>query len=534
MFSPSKTDRIDAIFAEFDRKDSPGCALGIVQDGELAYFRGFGMADLENDLPITKFSAFEIASTSKQFTAACILLLAQRAQISLDDDIRSYLPDFPFYGEPIRISHLLYHTSGLRDYLPLRVMAGESHEDPMTQADAVALVSRQRGLNFKPGESFSYSNSNYLLLAEIVRIVSGLSLSKFADENMFKPLGMTGTCFIDDHRVLIKNRASSYLRLPDGRYGKYQRNSDDVGAAGIITTIPDLYRWDQNFYDPKVGGKDFLDRMLTCGRLNTGKVLDYAGGLFISEYRGLKTIHHAGFFLGFHCQLIRFPGQSLSVICISNLDTIHPAYLVEQVADICLFEEQGSGRPVRQEPVSVSREVLHLLAATYHSPASGRFMEIFVDNDLLMMEAYGDIYELTPVSPSHFSIPAMAIEIKFTGEDAQPPQQVQVFADEVLFDTLAPIEVARYSPSELAEYTGYYLNEEIEAVFKLSVISGQLFVQRRGVLQELLKPGIKDAFRLAKTGLNFSRSSDGKITGFALRGERVAELNFVRRETRYG
>ncbi|MBM3235736.1 beta-lactamase family protein [Candidatus Poribacteria bacterium] len=334
----SLTNKVDQLFSEWDKPDSPGAALCIIKDGNIIYKRGYGSANLDYNIPITPESVFYLASDSKKFTAACILLLAQRGQISLDDDIRKYIPEIPEYESTIMIRHLIHHTSGLRDYAVLMELAGKNLED-FSNENAIKILSRQKALNFKPGEEYLYSNSGYIVMAEIVERVSGKSLREFAGENIFRPLGMRNTFFDDDCSMVVKNRVVSYGPKEGGGFQSYIKNYNAVGDGGLLSTVEDLYLWDQNFYDNKLGDSEFIEQMLTRGKLNNSKELNYAFGLIHGEYKGLKTVGHGGGMLGFRTTMIRFPQQKFTVICLCNLCTMAPDRLALQIADIYLADQ---------------------------------------------------------------------------------------------------------------------------------------------------------------------------------------------------
>jgi CubicO group peptidase (beta-lactamase class C family) len=353
--------RVDAIFAEWDRPGSPGCALGVVRDGDLVYARGYGYANLDYDLPITPDMVFYVGSVSKQFTAAAIALLAQEGRISLDDDVRRWVPELPVYERPITIRHLVHHTSGLRDIYGLMSLAGRRLEDVFPDDEALRLIVAQRALNFPPGDDYLYSNSGYFLLAEIVERVTGRSFRDFTDAAIFRPLGMTDTHFHDAPAEIVKKRVVSYA--PDGAGGfriSYLANFDKVGAGGLYTTVSDLMKWDANFYDPRVGGAALLDRIHTRGVLAGGDTLSYAFGLTIGSHRGLRTVRHSGSMMGFKADLARFPDARFTVITLCNLGTIDPATLANRVAEVYLRDrmtpiaaqdgDSGDGRRPRDEP----------------------------------------------------------------------------------------------------------------------------------------------------------------------------------------
>ncbi len=318
--------KVDVVFAQYDKPDSPGCALGVIKDGQLIYARGYGMANLEHNVPNGPKLVYDIGSTSKQFTAASIVLLARQGKLSLDDDVRKYVSELSTYQKPITIRHLIHHTSGLRDYLTLFSLAGVSFDDTTTEKDALDLIVRQKGLNFAPGDEWLYSNSGYFLLSMIVKRASGKSLAEFAKENIFDPLGMKHTIFLDHHKRIVPMRATGYS---PGRSGFQieMSNFEQTGDGAVMTSIEDLLLWDRNFYEPKVGGPEFLKQMHEAGALNKGEKLDYASGLFVDEHQGLRRVSHGGSWAGYRSDFIRFPDQKFSVICLCNLGATNPSRL---------------------------------------------------------------------------------------------------------------------------------------------------------------------------------------------------------------
>ena len=345
---PALKARVDKVFAEFDKSASPGCALGIVRDGRMLYRNGYGSANLDFRLPITPNSIFDIGSTSKQFSTMAILLLEQDGKLKIDDDVRKYVPELRDYGAVITIRHLLNHTSGLRDYLTLADLALYDEDDFYTDDDVLAMIARQKELNFAPGTDYLYSNSGFFLLSTIVKRVSGKTLRAFAEERILKPLQMTNTHFHDDHTEIVRNRATGYAPLPGNRFKVSMSTLDMVGDGGIYTSVNDLFKWDQNFYTHKVGGADLLARMQTPSKLNDGKELKYGLGLFVEPYRGLPTVSHGGSWAGFRAELLRFPSEKVSVICLCNLASTNPPQLARRVADVVL--EARFTEPVPPEP----------------------------------------------------------------------------------------------------------------------------------------------------------------------------------------
>src|SRR5918998_675461 len=248
--------KVDAFLSQWDKNDMPGGAVGVVKDGRLVYERGFGMANLDYDVPNTPLTRFNLASVSKPFTAFSIALLAQQGKLSLDDDIRKYIPEMPKYDDTITIRHLIHHSSGIRDYEALVLFGGLDTDKAYSPKAILNMLARQKNLSFKPGAKYQYSNSGYFLLGIIVERVSGKSLRAFAEENIFKPLGMKNTLFFDNRFEVVKNRASGYMVGPNNSIRARSSLFDLIGGGGVLTTVEDLYLWTQNYYEPKIGNKE--------------------------------------------------------------------------------------------------------------------------------------------------------------------------------------------------------------------------------------------------------------------------------------
>lgn len=309
---------IDALFEDYDRDDGPGFAIGVIQAGELVYARGFGVANLDYSIPITSESVFNLASLSKQFTAACIALLVQQGKVSLDADVKTYIAEFPDYPGPVKVKHLVYMTSGLNEYYQLERPGGKNwFGDYFTVDDAIALSLEQPELNFAPGSAWAYSNVNYMLMAEIVERVSGMTFAAFADKHLFEPLGMDNTHVNDDTYRVIKNRVIGYNPREAGGYSHFHRHSPHYGGSGVHSTIEDLYKWDQNFYTHQLAGEGWTELMLSTMAFEHDKKND-AFGLVWGDYNGLPILWYSGGDTGFSTYMVRFPEQQLTVISLAN------------------------------------------------------------------------------------------------------------------------------------------------------------------------------------------------------------------------
>ncbi|MCB0688743.1 MAG: beta-lactamase family protein [Saprospiraceae bacterium] len=326
--------RVDSVFESINRSDMPGCALAIVKDGKIVYERGYGMADLEQGIAITPQSVFYAGSISKQFVASCALLLSERNLLDLNAPVQQYLPDFPTYNEPITVRHLIHHISGIKDYFKLFEKEGINYLNQISREETYDLIKRQDALNFNPGDQYSYSNSGYLMLAMIIEKVSGISFAQFVDQEIFQPLGMKHSMFLDNASRMIPNRAWGYHCTTDGEVENMLMRFDLVGSGGLYTTVEDLYLWDQNFYNSKIGGKDFIAQLLTVGKLNNGENLKYAFAIVKDELIGHKLIGHSGSLGGYRAQFMQFPEDHLSIIILGNFSNFKPGERAHDIAKI--------------------------------------------------------------------------------------------------------------------------------------------------------------------------------------------------------
>jgi CubicO group peptidase (beta-lactamase class C family) len=533
----SLADRTDRLFAEWDKPDSPGCALAVIQDGEIVYKKGYGMADLERNVPLSPRSVFDLASTSKQFVAMCILLLAEQGKLSLDDDIRRYIPEMPDYGEPITLRHLIHHTSGIRDYLELMSLCGMRFENDYHEGEIIALLARQRELNFGPGEEYLYSNSGYFLLGEIVKRVAGQMLNDFAREQIFQPLGMDHTRFYDDFKMIVPDRAIGYAPRDGVGYGIELYHFDFVGDGGLLTSVEDLSLWDQNFYENKLGGggPELIDRMLSRGTLNDGKELSYAFGLELGGYRGLPIVSHSGGWAGYRSDIIRFPEQRFSVICLSNLSTSNPTALAKQVADLYLedkYQEEPS-RPGGEASLAPTPADLGSKTGDFINPKTGTVLNLSVeDGRLTVHHPSGLVFEITPTGGDRFRSVDAPVDLAFAFEEppAGEAMRLQVRVEDEEPVAFQAIERISLEPHELEEYAGEYYSDELGVIYRFLLRDGTLVLKLgHDPAEPPLQPTVKDEFSVKDRNLQFVRDAQGRISGFNARSGRVVNVWFARK-----
>jgi len=500
-----------------------------MRERAVIYARGFGLANLEYDVPITPRTVFHVASVSKQFTAMAIALLADAGRLALDDDLHQYVPELHDFGRPITIRQLLHHTSGLRDQWDLLVLAGWRMDDVITTADVLDLLAAQRELNFEPGAEYLYCNSGYTLLGVIVERVSGQSLRQFAQERFFGPLGMADTHFHDDHTELVKNRAYSYEPKPGGGYRHMVLSYATVGASSLFTTVEDLARWDDNFYSGMVGGPAVLQQMQTRGRLTSGDRLTYALGLSVSSYRGLPVVEHSGGDAGFRSHLLRFPEQQFSVAVLSNLSTARPGHLARRVADALL--EQAFPLPAQSASADGPRPAerdLQDYAGLYYSRRRNETQRLEWRDGRLHW-AVGPGVELIPAAGESFQAPdSPSLEIRFVRGEAGQVRELQLAEAGMAATPYARVTPAALSPEALQEYAGTYYSPELDVTYRIELDQSGLGLSRRKYACVPLEPTVPDGFVGNGVDYLFERDGAQAVCGFRLTTGRVRNLSFVR------
>jgi len=532
----SAAAQVDKLFEKMDTTLSPGCALAAMKDGKIIYERGYGMADLDHNIPITPGTVFQVGSMSKQFTAASIVMLAQEGKLSLDDEVRKYVQEVPDFGVPITIRELVFHTSGLRDQDNLLNLAGwRVSLDLITDDDILAVMSRQKDLNFPPSSRHLYSNTGYTLLAQIVKRVSGQSLREFTTGRIFQPLGMKQTHFRDDHAEIVKNIAYGYSPSKTS-FRLSVPNSDSVGAGNLLTTVEDLALWDENFYHPRVGGPAMIEQMLERGKLSNGEQLDYAFGLEVGTYRGLAIVDHGGFSGGYRSDMLRFPDQHFTAVCLCNNSsraTTNPSELTRKVAEMYLAHHMKPAETSLvgdEKTVQLSQAQLRGKVGLYLNPA---------DNDdtrrvTLKDGKLGiDANETTALSENHFRRVNVAIDFQFEASKPDGPLRLIETRPGISKPVVVAFEaVAEFTPSagELKDYAGIYHSEEIDPFFEMKIEESHLVLHRPKKSPDTLSPLSRDFFYGDIGTIRFKRDAKGQVIGFMVSTGRANNVRFDKRD----
>lgn len=510
--------KVDEIFAEWKSQESPGCTVAVAENGHTQLSRGYGMADLEHDVPITPATIFEAGSVSKQFTATAALLLVQQGKLALTDDVRKYVPELPDYGKPLTIDHLLHHTSGLRDWGAVAGVSGWPRGTRIhTHAHMLDIASRQKALNYEPGAEFSYTNTGYNLLAVIIERITGQSFAEFTRQQIFEPLGMKHTSWRDDFTRIVKGRAIAYVKEKDGFHNEMPFENVH-GNGGLLTTVDDLLLWNENFTHGKVGGPALLAALQRRGRLNDGREIEYAGGLFMTSYDGLPEVSHGGATAGYRAFLARYPEQRLSVAVLCNLGNIDPSTLAHRTADLFLAGKKPAAAPAPAK-VELPAAEIAARAGLYRNRRTGEILGLKVEEGKLRSRGGRTV---SPLSSDLFLVDnGSKLEFVPDGLRLLTPD-----GDTIPYDR---VEEASPTAAQLAEYAGEYVSDEAEVTYNVVVKDGKLAVKARPDVSVALTPLYADAFQADNGFLVRFFRKDGKVAELSVGLGRVRDLRFARR-----
>ena len=523
VFSQDKSAEVDKIFG-WVKPGEPGCVAAVSQNGKVVVNKGYGSADLERGVSMSTESVFDVASVRKQFVAAAILLLAEDGKLALTDDIRKYIPQLPNYGAKVTIDHLLTHTSGIRDWQVLLNLAGG---DP----DAMTMILRQRELNFVPGDEWGYSNSNFVLLPEIVARVSGMPFSEFARKRIFEPLGMKASSHPEDPASLIQNRAIGFSKDERGFKMNMYLGNERGGAGGLFTTAADLVTWNDALMNGKLG-KFVTEKIQEPAVLNNGRKINYARGLNIElrPGRGGRLIWHSGGGAGYSAVAGHLPDHKLSVAITCNIEGGARSAYASRLFDLFLPTEVSPANPAANN-ITISPEELSAKAGIFFDEKTGLPIQLAVNNNTLIIAGGGPLGAIAPdrfknLRPTLFYMSEAEFELQFISAN-----QIEIKTKDGIVTRYRRAKAFSPSEADIKEFLGRYYSEELMGVFDMTSERGLLLVRSNEAPKAILefKPVEKDKFMAGQGMIRFVRDKTGKVAGLEYTNPLVRKVKYRRR-----
>jgi D-aminopeptidase len=519
---------VDRLLWPWARANGPGVTIGVVRDDMLALHRSAGLANIELGVPIGPATTFRIASVSKQFTCAAILILAAEGKLRIDDDVRAYIPALPSLDQRITLAHLMHNTSGIRDMLEIMRLGGVDLGQPCQAQDLLDAVCRQRALNFAPNTRYLYSNSNFMLLGRVIEHVSGESLADFLDRRIFSALGMTMTCHTPSTTKLVPGLATGYFPAPEG-WRRALHNFPLHGEGGLVSSVEDLALWHAQFGLPSRHA-GLAETLMTMADFANGTPNTYALGLRIKDYRGVRTIGHDGLWPGFKTSFVRIPDHRAAVICISNDATADPHDLAFQVMD-ALIEGAPGVHPVPPMPDWYNAAEL---AGRYLECDTGETVDVTRDaQGRVTASVNGAATWLIPTEDGRLATSRGSgdLTLNFTGETIELERDAGVRA---VLRRVAP--VARLP----ADLPGRYANPDTASVWTIMATDAGAELRIAGPLLAAgpweIEPIDGDCIRIYTPltlyrgwlDTRVQRDAQGRVTGLHIDGGRVKGLVFKR------
>lgn len=528
----------DQLMARYDGEDSPGAAVQVWRDGETLFSKAYGMANLAYGIPFSTDTRTNIGSTSKQFTAFAVMLQAERGLLSLDDDIRTHIPELPEFDHPITVRHLITHTSGLREFLNLTRMTGRRLDrgDWIDRSEIIDIVKRQPALQNEPGTEWNYNNTAFGLAAVIVERTSGQDFPTFMRENVFEPLGMTRTMVRSSPIHIVPEMSEGYTPGPDG-FLQIGDLGGAAGAGGMYSTLHDLQTWVGNYARPRLGSPEIFEEMMTSHVLSDGEETGYGYGLSVDEQRGLRRVHHGGADVAHRSMLAYYPEINAGITTQSNHAGFNSSVAFELAAaffadamepEEALAEEADGGD---FDPSDFSPEDFDDYAGRYALDETPSFILTFTreDDTFYAQPTNQPRLPMVPTSDSTFAISRVDAVIIFHRGGDGTVGRMTLDQNGLHPATRLPEEAAN-DPETLAEYEGRYFSEEIETFFNIVVENGELVMKQRRLDDATIEPGQPDTFSGGGFTFHFERDRNRQVIGFYLSNGRTRDVRFGRVE----
>jgi CubicO group peptidase (beta-lactamase class C family) len=526
-------EEMDKLFDFWNRLDQPGFAVVVVKEGQVVYQKVFGLAGQEHAAAITPNTVFNVATLAQPFVGQAVAMLEDQGKLALDDDVRKFIPEVPDFGTPIRVRHLLYHSSGLRDWLPVVQLTGRDREE-MTMDKVLKIVKAQKQLLFPPGERSQYSNTDYDLLAETIKRATGKPFSDWAWENVFRPLKMTRTQFRDNSRSIFDDEALSY----NFTRREYLRGIDNLSMAGshsLFTSIADLAKWLLSIDASRAGGPDIFTRMFKAGTLADGKTSAFGYGLNVGSDAGRRQVSQTGTWAGSGGNLVYFPDQRFGFAVLANwdytsVDGFAPDIIGIYLPAVAVPAVKAAPAQKARKSVKVSQAVMGRYAGDYRM-GPGRTVTIGYAGDRLTISFSGQKFPLTTLSETEFLLDIAQANIVFQKDKGGNVHQF-VFKQGGAEQIFPRVVLVKPTAQELAEFAGAYFNEELDLLLALEVRGNGLVLISPAQGDVPLNPDEQDHFATGSRPfpmIVFRRDSQNRVTGFIIDSDAVRDLVFARK-----
>lgn len=513
-----KIRKADSMISRYEQKNAPGMAIGIIKEGQVIYRKMYGMANLESRMPINDSTAFDIASVSKQFTAFVTLLAEKEGKLSLNDDIRKYLPELRHLPHKITIRQLANHTHGLPDFTTIKRLQGFGDEFRVTNTEAVKTVLAIRNLHFSPGQQYSYNNTGFMLLAEILHRIYKKDFNEILKEYIFKPLQMNSSMAVDDPEKIVPNKAESYQQK-NGSFVKSPLGQMEYGSSNIFTTLTDLCKWAANFQKPIIGSREIYNTMQQSTVLATGEKIEYGLGLQTGNYKGLDIVFHGGGTAGYRSYILHIPAYHLSVVLAGNKSVFDGLLIVYKIVDLFLGEYQVL--PLPPEKIVYTSAELESFVGIYEINP-GNYIEITSDGKNLYQ---GNSPEPLIIKGDHkFDIPGIP-----TGSVTFQTESLIFSVGDFKFNCKKVTLRPSVEEINLNQFTGYYKNEEFNTIYQLAIEEGKLIAKHAINRDVKLFPLNRKSLYSQKSffgQLDFRFDKKNKIVGFMLSGANMSHVEF--------
>ena len=528
QLTATEYQKIDEIFSQWTVPNHPGGAIGVMKGGKVIFSKAYGLASLEYLIPNSTGTRFNVASVSKQFTAMGIVRLHLQGKLSVDDNIKKYMPELPEFAEKITIRQMLHHTSGLRSLHTLFALAGWRGDDTRTNEDLYRIMQDQRNLNFEPGSEFLYCNTGYMFMAKIIEEVTGEEFTSWMKKSVFDPLGMTDTYIEDKYNRVVPNNATSYYTQKN-EFDRAVEYWGYVGSGNMHSTTADLLTWLENFSTPKSGWEKAFKMMLTIDPLNNGAYNDYAFGVRLDSFKGVKRVQHGGSIGGYRSSIGTYPDEKLSIAIITNFSTASPGSKANKIAEILLTDKQGDTKATTTpKGIKLPTKTLSKYIASYWDDGSNGLRKIYLKNDTLRyVRSENNETPLIPVKKNEFLLSGSSVKVRFESDKKEKTMTVTNGNSSTVFKAFEPVSTP-YSKELLQSIAGEYFSPELKTSYYVSIDDNNLIGNhiRHGNFEiEIIKKDVlkgNSAFQFVK----LKRNEKGNVIGAFVSNSRAKNVWF--------